>query len=229
MGIQRFSSARVVLAFAVALLGVATLAGCAPSASPRPAPPTADEIAAMHEEQARFWWDSLNTGQPMPDVAVIEVLPGEEAFVRQTECLREADLPGVTVGSAGEWRFENTVDPVEDDPAYQLVQQRWWVCSQQFPSADDDDWLMSSRELEWLHGFYAKRYLPCLASLGFEPVEFPSRDSFVEEANGYASWIPHDFSVTPTPTPQQWDKIAVRCPLPYLLAEYELPGSRSSG
>ena len=209
---------------AVALAVVTAAGGCMPSPE-RPQPATEEEIEALRDEQAREWWDSLATGEPMPEVAVVEELPAEEAYERQTQCLDEAALPGVTVGSAGEWTYAGETGP--EDETFVLVQRQFWVCAQQFPAAGEDDFVLSVSELAWLHDYYVKRYLPCLESFGFEATAFPSRPTFVGEAAGYPSWIPHDFSVDPVPTLQEWRVIASKCPLPDLLDPYNLPGMSS--
>jgi hypothetical protein len=219
MGIQRAA-----LAVGASVAVLATLAGCASAAPPLPEPATAAEIEALRNEQARMWWDSMASGEPMPEIDVIEVMPPDEAFMRQTECLAEANLPGVSVGSEGEWHYSGSAE--FNDPDFMVVQQQFWACAQQYPSSGDRDHVLSQSELGWLHDYYAKRYLPCLASLGFESLAFPSRRTFIGEGAGYASWVPHDFSVIPVPTAQQWAMLAERCPLPYLLDGYGLPGQR---
>ena len=216
-------STRIVVA---ALAAVTVLAGCMP-APERPQPATEEEIEALQQEQARVWWQGIAQGKPMPEVAVVEELPAEEAYERQTQCLDEAALPGVTVGTAGQWTYSGDAGP--DDEEYLVVQQQYWICTQQFPAAVEDEFVLSRSELAWLYDYYVQRYEPCLASLGFEATAFPSRQTFVgEEAAGYPSWVPHDFSVIPVPTLQEWRLLAAKCPLPYLLEPYDLPGNVSS-
>ena len=211
---------------AAVLAATVLLAGCVPTPE-RPRPATEEEIAALHEEQARGWWDSIAPGTPMPEVAVIEELPAEDAYVRQTQCLDEAGLPGVTVGTAGQWTYSGDAGP--DDEAYTIVMQQMWICTQQYRAAGEDDYVLSQSELAWLHDFYVKRYLPCIASFGFEAITFPSRQTFVGEAAGYPSWVPHDYSVNPAPSSQEWRMLASKCPLPQLLEPYGLPGNLSFG
>ena len=209
---------------AVALAAAALLAGCMPSPE-RPQPATEEEIAALRQAEAIAWWDSFGTGTPMPDVAVIEELPPQEAYERQAQCIGEAALPGVTVGTAGEWSYDGDAGP--NDEEYMLVMQQQWICSQQFPSADQDDYVLSQSELAWLHDFYVKRYVPCLASFGYEATYFPNREQFVGEAAGYPAWMPHDYSVSPAPTSHEWRMLASKCPLPNLLDPYDLPAMTS--
>jgi hypothetical protein len=161
----------------------------------------------------------------MPDVAVIEALPAQEAYERQAQCLGEAGLPGVNVGTEGEWSYAGDAGP--DDEAYRLVMQQQWICSQQFPSTDQDDYVLSQSELAWLHDFYVNRYVPCIASFGFEATYFPNREQFIGEAAGYPAWMPHDYSVSPAPTSHEWRMLASKCPLPNLLDPYDLPAMSS--
>ena len=204
----------------VAVVSVALLAGCAHSPeSPRPA--TAEEIEALQEEQAREWWESFAGYKPMPEVEVIEALPPNEAFPRQTECLREAEIPGVTFSDDGQWTYEG--EPSATNPMFLPVQEQYWICTQQFPAAGDADFILSESELAWLYDFYLTRYRPCLSSLGFQAVGFPGRETFVGDGAGYPSWIPYDYSISPVPTPGQWRLIAERCPMPELLEVYDLP------
>ena len=211
MGIQRAP------ALATTVLVVALLAGCVPPPPEPPRPATAEEIAALKQAQAREWWDGFAPGEPMPDVDVIEVLPPDEAYARQSECLNEAAIPGVTVRDDGGWNYSGEGD--SDDPVFVQVQIQYWICNQQFPVDDSDDYVKSQAELAWIYDFYVERHRPCLASLGFEFVDFPQRERFVGEAAGYIAWVPHDYSVSPMPTAQQWQLIAVRCPLPALLGD----------
>lgn len=207
---------------AAALAVAAVLVGCMPSPE-RPQPATEEEIAALRHEEASAWWDEIANGAPMPEVAVIERLPPEEAYVRQTECLGEAALPGVTVLNAGEWSYAGDAGP--NDGAYRLVMKQQWICSQQFPATEQDGYVLSQSELAWLHDYYVKRYLPCLQSHGFEALYMPNREQFIGEAAGYPQWMPHDYSVGPVPTSQQWRMLASKCPLPDLLEPYDLPGA----
>jgi hypothetical protein len=159
----------------------------------------------------------------MPDVDVIERLPPQEAYERQTECLIEAALPGVTVSGSGGWTYQS-VDG-EQERLAEIVERQWWLCNQQYPIAYDDVGVLSESELAWLHDFYANRYRPCLASFGFSLVDFPTRAQFVGDGVGYPLWIPHDWSVAPLPNTEQWKMLALRCPLPSMLDSYVLPGS----
>ncbi len=215
MGIQRTAVALVTLT-----LAVGALAGCV-SPTPVPPPPTAEEIAAMREVQAQDWWDSIATGTTMPNVAVVAELPPEEAYIRQTECLDAAALPGVSVGSAGEWTFD---DSDLDGPAGIAVQVQWWICGQQYPAVGDFDWMLSPAQLEWLYDFLAERHIPCLRTLGIDVIGFPSREDFLHESNGYPFWLPYPETLNPTPPSSEWVLIAKRCPLPEIMHDYGLPG-----
>lgn len=206
-------------------MAVAVLVGCASAPEP-PRPATPEQIAALHEQQARDWWDSVSGGAPMPEVDVIEELPPEESYARQNECLQDADIPGVTVTDDGGWSFEGDVDGEIDfeDPLFLQMQQQSWICAQQFPPSGEDAYVLSASELAWLHDFYVQRHRPCLASLGFEAIDFPGREQFVVDEVGYPPWVPHDYSVSPIPTRMEWALLAERCPLPSLLDPYSLPG-----
>lgn len=216
-----------------AAIVIAMLAGCVPSTPELPRSATPEEIQALRDEQAREWWDNMASGDPMPDIEVIEEMPSEEAYLRQTQCLQDAAIPGVIVTDDGGWSFEGDVGVEGEvgftDPLYIQMQQQAWICNQQFPAAGEDAYVLSASELAWLHDFYVQRYRPCLASLGFEAITFPSREQFIGEGVGYPAWVPHDYSVSPVPTRTQWMIIAERCPLPSLLAAYDLPGYGVSG
>ena len=214
MGIQRAAIAVVTLT-----LLAGALAGCV-SPAPKPQPPTQEEIDALREAQAQSWWDSMSTGTTMPDVKVIEQLPPGEAALQQTECLDEAQIPGVTVYGPGEWGYNGALG---DDPEGTAAQMQWFVCTRQYPSEADFDWMLSPSQLEWLYDYFQERYFPCLRSVGFEPVRFPSEASFAQ-FGGSPSWIPYDTSVSPIPTPAEWERIAQRCPLPEMLDVYGIPG-----
>ena len=200
---------------------VVMLAGCSPSPGP-PRPATAEEIQALREAQARNWWDTFADGAPMPVVEVIEVLPAEESYERQLQCITDAAIPGVTVMDGGGVHYEG--DGGYDDPWPLALEQQYWLCAQQYPVGGEDEYILSTSELAWLYDFYLKRYQPCLGSLGFEFLDFPEREQFIGDAAGYPAWVPHDYSVAPVPTRDQWTLIAERCPLPELLDRYELPG-----
>ena len=175
----------------------------------------------MREAQAQTWWDSMSTGTTMPDVEVIAELPPEQAFDQQSECLEAARIPGVTVGEHGQWRFEDG-DPAS--PTFDAVELQWWVCAQQYPPQDEFDWMLSRSELEWLYDYYGRRYLPCLGGLGFEASGFPTRGDFLFTSEGYPAWLPFEQSVKPIPTTEQWEQVALRCPLPEMVHDYGLPG-----
>ena len=211
-----------------AAITVALLAGCVPSAPERPRPATAEEIAARQEQQARMWWESMSPGQPMPDVAVIEELPAELAFERQNDCLREANLPGVTVNEDSV-SWTGSTDDGLDDPGFVILQQQQWICAQQYPAAGEDVFVLSEDELAWLYDYFSGRYRPCLASHGFDFIDFPGREVFIGDGPGYPAWVPHDYSVSPVPSPKDWQMLAARCPLPYLLEDYALPGTSGVG
>jgi hypothetical protein len=220
MGIARWAPP-----IGVTAVVVAVLVSCSPPPEP-PRPATAEEIQALRDEQARAWWDDFADGAPMPDVEVVEVLPLEESFAQQAACMIEAGIPGVRDVGDGTYSYSFTDD---DDPNVELVQQRQWICSQRYPVKGDDDFILSRSELTWLYDFFMQRHRPCLHSLGYEFVTFPERDQFVEDAVGYPSWVPDDYSVDPVPSREQWALLAERCPLPSLLGEYNLPGSESFG
>ena len=205
---------------------VAVLAGCSPPPEP-PRPVTEEEIQALRDAQARDWWETFAQGEPMPLVEVIEVLPPEESYERQLQCIEDAAIPGVIVMDGGGVSYEG--DGGYEDPWPLVLEQQYWLCAQQYPVAGEDEYILSQSELTWLYDFYEKRYRPCLGSLGFEFLDFPQREQFIEGIAGYAGWVPHDYSVSPVPTRDQWTLIAERCPLPSLLAAYELPGSGSLG
>lgn len=210
----------------VAAAAVAVLAGCM-TPPPPPTPATEEEIAAFQEQQAREWWESFAPGIPMPDVEVIEAVPAEESNERQLQCLNDAAIPGVTVSDDGGVSYEGQGG--FEDPLFMQVQQQFWICSEQFPVAGEAAYVMSQSELAWLHDFYAQRYRPCLASLGFDVVDFPTREQFIGEGAGYPRWVPFEYSLSPLPTQTQWHLIAERCPLPPLLDGYVLPGYGATG
>ena len=211
--VQRAAIAVVTLALAGAVL-----AGC--GSPPEPAPPTQEQIDAVRASEAQTWWNSMFTDRPMPEVAVIEELPLEDALARQTQCLEEANIPGVTVNGRGEWSYDGELG---DDPMGSAAQEQWWICAQQYPAHSDDGWILSPSQLEWLHGYYTERYIPCLRTVGLEPTGFPSRADFLSNGS-YPAWVPHDATVTPIPTPGEWERVADRCPLPEMLQHYGLPG-----
>ena len=205
---------------------IAMLAGCSPPPEP-PRPVTEEEIQALREAQAREWWDFFAQGEPMPVVEVVEVMPPDEAHARQLQCIEDAAILGVTVSDDGGIGYE-----AEDggDGAWPLALERqYWLCSQQYPAGGEDEYILSQSELTWLYDFYEKRYRPCLRSIGFGFRDFPQREQFIGDTAGYPAWVPHDYSVAPAPTPDEWTLIAERCPLPSLLAAYELPGFGSFG
>jgi hypothetical protein len=100
------------------------------------------------------------------------------------------------------------------------------MCVQQYPAAfGDDGFILSPSELEWLYDFYVERYEPCVAALGIELLELPSREQFISNGTGgYPAWLPYEQTVRPIPTTAGWAVLAQRCPLPQMLREYELPG-----
>ena len=220
MGIQRAT-----LALATLTVAAGALAACAPP-PPGPEPPTPEQIAAVRHEQAQSWWDSLSTGTTMPDVDVIAALPLEKASVQQTECLAAADLPGVRVYGPGAWEFDAAA--VDEDAAI-ATQVQWWTCAQQYPVENDFEWMRSPSQLAWLYDFYGKRYLPCIRSLGIEPLDFPTRDEFLGADllggnGGFPAWLPYEQTVRPIPTTDEWKQLAQRCPLPDMVHDYGLPG-----
>ena len=216
------SIARWAPAIGATAVVAAMLAGCTPPPEP-PRPATAEEIQALRDERAREGWDTVADGAPMPVVEVIEELPPEEAYERQLQCMEDAAIPGVSVVEGGGLTWP------EDEDVSRVVEQQYWICSQQYPAAGDDKYVLSQSELEWLYDFFERRYRPCLGSLGFELVDFPQHERFVGDTAGFPAWIPYDRSVSPPPSPNQWTLIAERCPLPSMLGVYELPGYTTSG
>jgi len=204
---------------AAMLLAVLGLAGCGTS-PPEPEPLTAEQVEEIRVEQAEEWWDSVQPDVPMPEVDLIAVLPPQEAEQRRSQCLDDANLPGVTVHEDGSWSNEGQ----PGDPTFMAAHEQMWVCAQQYRPEGELDYLLSPSQLEWLYDFYVLRYQPCVATLGHELVNFPSRYVFVGNPGGYSAWVPHDFSLEPRPTPEGWELIAKRCPLPEMLAGYGLPG-----
>jgi hypothetical protein len=70
-----------------------------------------------------------------------------------------------------------------------------------------------------------ERYQPCVATLGIELLDLPSREQFMSSGSGgYPSWLPYEQTVRPIPTTAGWAVLAQRCPLPQMLEYYELPG-----
>lgn len=206
---------------AVVLAAALLLAGCV--AAPAPAPPTPEQVEAVRTDQARSWWALIFSGRPMPEVAVVEILPMDEAGERQSECLESADLPGVDVIGVNEWRFdgEGLADP-EEAQADALEQQ--WICAQQFPF-DESAFLLSSAQRDWLYDYFVERYEPCLRTLGFTTLGFPNRASFTSDPAGYPIWIPWEGALDPNPDVGEWRVIGQRCPLPDMLDAYNLPGT----
>jgi hypothetical protein len=217
--------ARAAAGIGATMLAAVVLVGCT-SAPPEPRPATDEEISALFDQQARDWWESFACDEPMPDYEVIEVLPPELAYERQLECLKEVEIPGASLTDDGGFIFP--ADGDFDDPAFLLVQERYWLCAQQYPADNMGDQVLSQDQLAWVYDFYVERYRPCLASLGFEFVDFPRRERFIGDTAGYLSWVPHDYSVAPIPTPQQWQMLAARCPLPSLLGGLGLPAYQSA-
>ncbi len=203
-----------------AVVAVALLAGCVSVPEP-PAPPTRQELEQLRAEEARYWWNVFGDGEPMPEITVIEVLPPEEAYARQAECFDDAQLPGVTVHSAGGWTYEGPVEEGQGVP--DAIERQWWLCSQQYPMDYAESGVMSESELAWLYDFYLNRYRPCVASMGFAMNGLPSRAEFVGEGLGYVSWFPYDDTIYPAPTRAEWRMIAQRCPLPSMLEPLVLP------
>lgn len=204
-----------------ALLALAALGlvGCGTPA-PEPQPLTTEQVEAIRSAHAEEWWNSVQPDVPMPDVDVIGVYPPGEAFELRRQCLETANLPGVTVTDDGGWSIQG--EP--GDPAFTAADAQVWVCAQQYRAEGETDHLLSPSQLEWLYDFYVLRYRPCVATMGHELLNFPSREVFLGSSVGYATWIPHDFSVEPVPTPEGWALIAQRCPLPEMLESYGLPG-----
>ena len=215
MGIQRTAVAVVTVA-----LAATALVGCVEPA-PVPPPPTEEEIAAMREEQAQLWWDSMSTGTTMPDLGVIEVLPNEEAATRQTECLDEAQIPGVTVYGPGEWSYNGALG---NDATGSEAQIALWKCAQQYPAEGAFEWMLSQAQTAWLYDFFSERHIPCLRTLGMEVIGFPKRDDFIEDSDGYPAWLPFPEMMRPTPPSSDWMLISKRCPLPELAGRYGIPG-----
>ena len=215
MSIQRTAVTAVTL-----VLTATVLAGCV-SPTPEPPPPTAEEIKAIRDARAQAWWDSFSTGTTMPDIEVIEMLPGEEAFLRQTECLEAAEVPGVTVYGPGEWTYNGAVG---DDTTGLEAQLQYWECVQQFPAEDDFGWMLSPAQTEWLYDFYVARHIPCLRTFGLEVLHFPTREAFLERSDGYPAWLPFPETMRPTPRSSEWTLIAKHCPLPEMVLDYGLPG-----
>ena len=188
------------LALAASLL----LAGCAPAIE-LPPPMTQAEIKRIIAEGNEQWWAAMFPDEPMPFVDPIEYLdPGEEN-TQFMDCMRAADLQGITFGDDGGWSTSGN-----DVAQMDAVNRTLFVCQLQYPYSISDPaalGYLTDAQAEWLWYYNRDRLVPCLQMLGYRVLEHPA-----EYIEGSTNVSPPYYEMTPRPESEDWAFIDFRCP-----------------
>jgi len=186
---------------------LAVLAGCAP-APELPAPITQQEAQRRMDAQQADWWESMFPGEPMPEIEPVEYIDPLEGSTLVIDCIRDAELPGVTVYDNG-WSYGSS----GDDAADRLVKLTLFTCSQEYPYDVSDPaalGMLSDAESAWIGAFDGARLVPCLRLLGYDiPVQAESRfgslyDAMSPQPTTAAEWAYIDFRCPPSPIGPLW-------------------------
>ena len=177
-----------VLAIVAAVL---LLAGCA-SAPSLPPGPTEAEVKAMVDEQNRQWWQSIEPGEPMPAIEVIEYLdPGGDDRAL-TEC-----MDAIPQGDQNTW------------------ERGTFTCSMQYPftiSNPEDMGFYSSAQLGYLYDYYTQGLTACLNKEGYDVPSAPSLQAYTEQYGQPGSWNPYEDVAANVGGQDEWNRISKACP-----------------
>jgi len=179
------------------------LAGCAP-AIVLPPPMTQAEIKRTIAEGNEQWWNAMFPDEPMPVVDPIEYVDVHEQNTQYLDCLKAADLEGITFSDTGGW---TTSGDLEQNNA---VNRASFVCQLQYPYDISDPaelGYLSDAQANWLWYFNRDRLVPCLKMLGYTVMTHPG-----EYVEGSINVIPPYYEMSPRPDDDDWDLIDFRCP-----------------
>lgn len=179
---------------------VALLAGCAP-AFEMPAPLSDQAIQKRIDEGNAEWWNSMFPNEPQPYVEVIAYRAPYSVGEEITQCMRDAELPGVSIDDDGTITFssDSGVDPNQ-------VNRQTYVCYLEYPVDPKHSGYLSDGQIAWLSSYNENRLVPCLQLLGYSIV---NRSGGYTSASGY--WI-QSFGMAPAPSREEWKRIDLTCP-----------------
>jgi len=184
---------------------VLLLVGCAP-AFEAPPPITYAEAKKLVHEQNLEWWTSMFPDEPMPLVEPVEFLdPGSSTGEEVTECLRVAELEGISIASDGSW--SSTGSSTEQVQAMNRAQ---FVCSMRYPydMRDPEEMgYLSDEQTAWIWSYNRERLVPCLQLMGYSVTNRTS--DYVPGSNEY--WSPY-FEIWQQLKKSDWDLMDARCP-----------------
>lgn len=166
-------NARHLVATTLLLTALSTISGCAEDSDPSSTDtaPVSDSTAES-DDPAALYAQEMGIENP-PDVEVVrEVSPSEELPIL-VDCLTEAGFPPETPAdvSIPEWQI-----PEAQVDAFNLAE---YTCKAQYPLAAQYTEPLEGEQLGVVYDFWLTETIPCLADLGYEVEEPPSRDVFI--------------------------------------------------
>lgn len=202
---------------AVSLSMALALSGCAgedPSASVESDATTSPGIDALdlYNQQAReilIEQHGLDASE-IPDVDVVRYVSLAESATVRASCLTEAGFPAVVVdGGAG---VEIEV-PGDQATALGLAD---YMCTAQYPIDPTQLQPYTQEQKEIVADFMLVEQVECLASLGYEVADVPSRSTFLaqitdEMGGGGTPWDPYLHIVNPPDSVVETDTLSETC------------------
>jgi len=184
---------------------VLVLAGCAPAFEAPPAITYAEVKKLVHEQNLE-WWNSMFPDEPMPQVDPIEYVDPESSTGEEvTDCLRDADLDGISIANDGSWSATGTSTEQMED-----MNRAQFVCAMQYPyDIRDPEQIgyLSDEQTAWIWSYNRERLVPCLQLMGYSVVNRSS--GYVAGSNEY--WSPY-FDIWQQLKKSDWDLVDARCP-----------------
>ena len=182
---------------------VLLLTACAPVVE-LPPPITQAEVKRMMAEGNQQWWQSMFPDEAMPVVDPVEFVDPREPADKAMDCLRAADLEGISFTENG-WSTTGNSQAQNDE-----VNRAMFVCQMQYPYDISDPSALgyvSDEQARWLWYFHRDRLVPCLQMLGYTVTTHPE-----QYTDGSMSVIPPYYEMYPRPADEDWALIDFRCP-----------------
>lgn len=175
---------RTLLILSVSALAI-TVSSCSTTGEDSVASGSSLPSEQMSDTSSDEYARDLGTSDP-PSVDVVREVQPEEYSTVLEECLTGAGFPPSTPAGSRmpEWDILE-----EQSAAFSLAE---YVCWAQYPVAAESQSSLTDEQMGLVYDFWLSETIPCLAELGYEVAEPPSRAAFV----GGQLWDPRESTYT---------------------------------
>jgi hypothetical protein len=199
--------------YALALGAVAlVLAGCTASTlGPPPPAPTMTEAERIesYESGLDSSWETVTFSNPdavRPDVEFVRFIDQDEWAQVIVDCLT-AEGMDAKVSTDGQGGFESSA-PSGQASAMDMAR---YVCDAKYPIDPALHLPPTEAELAYLYDYFALVLTPCLKAEGYEVIEPPSRQVFLDTYGTKDMWSPYRW-VSNDGGQDEWERINRACP-----------------